>query len=190
MCICVYVSEYVCARSRDALGWRGGSWAVWAIWESLGISGSYELKVIWAISLISVPVGPHGSLLVAVEHQSGRPKEGIRGRGGRRRRERQKRRGSGHTIPDLDLHAGIALGDIPHGSHHPRHGGRAEADGWEGERAKGEGTRAIRGPVSGSGSGSCGSSRPGDVVGRAWDEIDVRCAVVVVVAGERRARWR
>lgn len=30
----------------------------------------YELKVICAISLISVPVGPHGSLLVAGKGQS------------------------------------------------------------------------------------------------------------------------
>lgn len=28
--------------------------------------GPYELYVIWEISCISVPVGPHGSLLVAI----------------------------------------------------------------------------------------------------------------------------
>jgi hypothetical protein len=37
------------------------------LWSQLVQSVTYVLKVIWAISLICVPVGPHGSLLVAVK---------------------------------------------------------------------------------------------------------------------------
>ena len=55
-----------------------------------------ELKVICAISLISVPVGPQGSLLVAIQTSA----------------NIHHLETDSHTIANLDLHRRIPLGDI------------------------------------------------------------------------------
>lgn len=72
--------------------------------------GPYELYVIWEISCISVPVGPHGSLLVAIPIGQSTP-------------ARFDPRARVYlTIANLHLHRRVALGDILDASHNFRHG--------------------------------------------------------------------
>ena len=77
--------------------------------EPYALTPIYLLYVILAMSAISVPVGPHGSLLVAfrvlVTDESLRCGYCF-----------------AHTIPDLDLHGRVALGHILHRPNDRRHG--------------------------------------------------------------------
>jgi hypothetical protein len=70
---------------------------------------THLLKVIWAISAMSEPTGPHGSLLVAVA-VSRSPLHVLQLL----------------TIADLDLDGRIALGDVLHTPHNFRHGSDGE----------------------------------------------------------------
>jgi hypothetical protein len=74
------------------------------MWFGDGGRWTHELYVICEISCISVPVGPHGSLLVAVTHSSVHI-----------RCEPEMK--LSHTIANLDLHRRISLRDILHASH-------------------------------------------------------------------------
>lgn len=87
---------------------------------------AYLLKVIEAISAISVPVGPQGSLLVAVQCQSMVDSDGgaRRGQGTTKRPQPPDANKSGEnrrTISDLHLYRRITLGDIFDAAHNLGH---------------------------------------------------------------------